>query len=152
MVLTARRLLVLTVLTASGAVASATAASVYAAGEPSRQKLWRGARSLNDSMLLASAADTSLPVARRLHSLQQLAAGSCFSVREMLFGTSDERRSAVEHSLALLRPVMPDAPPVESLLRQRAVAVHGVSAADRALRWLLPTTIEERVDFCREFF
>lgn len=149
MVLTARRLLVLTVLTASGAVASATAASVYAAGEPLRRG---AARALSDAALYAVVADSTQPATRRLAHLQQLSAGACFSVREMLFGESPERKAAVMRARALLPHASAEAPQLiaagDALVRE---APH-LSTADRALRVFLPAALERRVDHCRATF
>ncbi len=168
MSMTAHRLLVLTLLTVSGAVVSATAASVYAAGDPAR-RLPPGTRvsgrigPLSPPLtpaLLAEAANSTRPSATRMMLLDALATGACFSTREMLFGASKDRYAALDRALDVM-PGLPNALALRRALHQRLDAFTDgpmvkapVSAPKDAsgvamLRWLLPRAIEARVDYCR---
>ncbi len=162
--MTTSRLLILSLLTVSGAVVSATAASVYAAGEAAR-RLPPGTRVAGRIVpltpaLLVEAADTTKPAAARVRLLDAIANGACFSTREMLFGASPSRHAAVDRALDAM-PGIPDAPAHRRQLHQRLdvftagpptldTAIDASGDADVALlRWLLPHTIEARVDYCR---
>ena len=164
MSMTAQRLLILSLLTVSGAVVSATAASVYAAGDPAR-RLPPGARVSGridrlGPALLAAAADTTRSPVARVQLLDALANGACFSTREMLFGASAARYAALDRALDAM-PSSPNGPALRRLLQQRLDAFTDgptvttpVTASNDAsgvsmLRWLLPHTIEARVDYCR---
>jgi len=162
--MTASRLLILSLLTVSGAVVSATAASVYAAGDPAR-RLPPGARVTGrieplTPALLAEAADTTRPPAVRARLLDAIVDGACFSTREMLFGASSARHTALDRAVDAM-PGMPNASARRRQLHQRLDAFTagptlphpGALSADASgvamLRWLLPHTIEARVDYCR---
>jgi hypothetical protein len=162
--MTTSRLLILSLLTVSGAVVSATAASVYAAGDTAR-RLSPGDRIAGrvdplSPAVLAEAADTSQPLASRVRLLESIADGACVSTREMLFGASTARHAALDRALDAM-PGMPNAPAVRRRLHQRLdafsagalwpAAVTDATAANSVsmLRWLLPQTIEARVDYCR---
>ena len=162
--MTANRLLVLCLLTVSGAVVSATAASVYAAGDPAR-RLQPGDRVAEHidpltPALLAEAADTTRPPAARAHLLDAITDGACFSTREMLFGASPARHAALDRALDAMSG-LPNAPALRRQLHQRLGAFssgparpnHRAASTEASgvamLRWLLPRTIEARVDYCR---
>ena len=162
--MTASRLLILSLLTVSGAVVSATAASVYAAGDAAR-RLPPGARVTGridplTPALLSEAADTTRPPAVRARLLDAIANGACFSTREMLFGASSARHAALDRALDAM-PGMPNASALRRQQHQRldafsdgpSVSDHGAASSDASgvamLRWLLPGTIEARVDYCR---
>ncbi len=159
--MTTSRLLMLSLLTVSGVVVSATAASVYAAGDAAR-RLPPGARVAGridplTPALLVEAADTTRPAATRVKLLDAITDGACFSTREMLFGASANRHAALDRAIDAM-PGIPDAPTLRQQLHQRLdVFTNGPlppsaasSVADDAmLRWLLPRTIEARVDYCR---
>jgi len=164
MSMTAQRLLILSLLTVSGAVVSATAASVYAAGDPAR-RLPPGDRVSGridrvTPALLAAAADTTRASVARVHLLDAMADGACFSTREMLFGASEARYAALDRALDAM-PGMPNGAALRRQLHQRLDAfTHGptvkapVSRSNddsgvTMVRWLLPRTIEARVDYCR---
>lgn len=162
--MTTGRLLILSLLTVSGALVSATAASVYAAGDAAR-RLPPGAPVAGridpvTPALLIEAADTTRSLARRVQLLDVIITGACFSTREMLFGASAKRHADLDRAMDVLRDI-PDAPTLRRQLHQRldaftdgplplgaASSVNGASGVD-LLDWLLPRTIEERVDYCR---
>lgn len=162
--MTTSRLLILSLLTVSGAVVSATAASVYAAGDTAR-RLPPGDRVAGrvdplTPAVLAVAADSSQPLASRVRLLEAIADGACISTREMLFGASMTRHVAVDRALDAMSGIS-NAPDLRRRLHRRLDAFsNGVpkSAASTGatdatsvsmLRWLLPRTIEARVDYCR---
>jgi hypothetical protein len=162
--MTTNRLLILCLLTVSGAVVSATAASVYAAGDPARRLLPgdRVAAHIDPltPALLAEAADTTRPPAARAQLLDAITNGACFSTREMLFGASPARHAALDRVLDAM-PGMPNAPALRRQRHQRLDAFsdgvvmtdQGATSTDASgvamLRWLLPRTVEARVDYCR---
>lgn len=162
--MTPSRLLILSLLTVSGAVVSATAASVYAAGDTAR-RLPPGARVAGrveplSPAVLSEVADTTRPLASRLRLLEGIADGACVSTREMLFGASAARHAALDRAIDAM-PGVPSAPDLRRQLHQRLDAfsdgparpstVPGATDASGVaiLRWLLPRTIEARVDYCR---
>jgi hypothetical protein len=164
MSMTANRLLTLSLLVVSGAVVSATAASVYAAGDPAR-RLPPSARVAErvDRLTparLAKAADTTRAPVARVRLLDAMANGVCFSTREMLFGASEARHAALDRALDAMRD-MPNGAVLRRQLHQRLDGfTHGptvtapASASNDAsgvtmVRWLLPRAIEARVDYCR---
>lgn len=163
--MTASRLLILSLLTVSGAVVSATAASVYAAGDTAR-RLSPGDRVAGrvdplPPAMLVEVADTSQPVASRLRLLEAIADGACVNTREMLFGASTARHAALDLAIDRALEAMPGAPDLRRRLHQRLdafsdgtpwpAAATGTTAVGSVsmLRWLLPRTIEARVDYCR---
>jgi hypothetical protein len=174
--MTANRLLILSLLVVSGAVVSATAASVFAAGDAAR-RLPPGSRVSGriDPLTparLAEAADPTRPPANRVQLLDAITTGACFSTREMIFGASRTRHAALDRALDAMTG-MPNAPALRQQLHQRLDAFTDgpslsaplsaplsepvsapVSASPDAsgvamLRWLLPRIIEARVDYCR---
>jgi len=159
--MTTSRLLILSLLSVSGAVVSATAASVYAAGDSAR-RLPPGAPVAGridplTPALLLSAADSALPAAARVQLLDAIAAGACFSTREMLFGASAKRHAALDRAIGAM-PGTPEIPTLRRRLHQRLDAFTagppvpngtGVVSGVARLRWLLPSAIEARVDYCR---
>ena len=162
--MTANRLLILSLLMVSGAVVSATAASVFAAGDAAR-RLPPGSRVSGriDPLTparLAEAADPAQPPANRVQLLDAITVGACFSTREMIFGASRTRHAALDRALDAMTG-MPKAPAMRQQLHRRLDAFtdgptvsEPVSASLDAsgvamLRWLLPRIIEARVDYCR---
>lgn len=154
----------LSLLTVSGAVVSATAANVYAAGDAAR-RLPPGARVMGridplTPALLVEAADTTQSAAARVKLLDALANGACLSVREMLFGATANRHAALDRVINVMSAI-PDAPALRQQFHQRLdafsagpprsnVTSRAVGVSDVALlRWLLPGTIEARIDYCR---
>ncbi|WP_373061574.1 hypothetical protein [Gemmatimonas sp.] len=161
--MTTSRLLILSLLTVSGAVVSATAASVYAAGEPAR-RLPHGARMAGridrlTPAVLASAADPTQRTDARAQLLDAITDGACFSTREMLFGASADRHAALDRAINAM-PGIPEAPTLRQQLHQRldaftagaprlhAATVTAGQSEVAMLRWLLPHTIEARVEYC----
>lgn len=162
--MTTSRLLILSLLTVSGAVVSATAASVYAAGDAAR-RLPPGERVAGridplTPAVLAAAADPTQSAAARVQLLDAITDGACFSTREMLFGASANRHAALDRAIDAM-PGIPEAPTLRRQLHQRldaftagtprrhaASVTAGVSEV-AMLRWLLPHTIEARVEYCR---
>ncbi|WP_310569894.1 hypothetical protein [Gemmatimonas sp.] len=162
--MTTSRLLILSLLTVSGAVVSATAASVYAASDTARQ-IPPGARVAGrvdplSPAVLAEVADTTRPLASRVRLLEAIADGACVSTREMLFGASTTRHAALDRAIDAMAG-MPGAPEVRRRMHRRLDAFSdgptGLAAATGAtagasvpmLRWLLPRSIEARVGYCR---
>lgn len=113
--------------------------------------------------LLALAADTAQLRSRRAITLERLTAGVCFNTREMLFGASQTRHETLDRAIASMHDIPRVAELRTALHREldgfssgphlppgRAPAPTALSgAAETALRWLLPRTIEDRVDYCR---
>ncbi len=162
--MTPSRLLILSLLTVSGAVVSATAASVYAAGDTAR-RIPPGARVAGrveplSPAVLAEVADTTQPFASRVRLLEAIADGACVSTREVLFGASPSRHAALDRAIDAMAGLR-GAPDLRRRMHQRldafsdgptwlATAPGAVPGASvPMLRWLLPHTIEARVDYCR---
>ena len=160
--MTTNRLLILSLLSVSGAVVSATAASVYAAGDAARRlppgELVAGRIDPLTPAMLAAAADTAQPTAARVLLLDAITDGACFSTREMLFGAAAKRHAALDRAISAMPGIL-DAPTLRRRLHERldaftagpprttATASGGAEVA--VLRWLLPRLIEARVDYCR---
>lgn len=92
--MTTSRLASLTVLAVVGAVCAGTAATVYVAASPSRDR--RAGATAGATPTGADPADAAL---RRLppdRAADRLADGACLHLREMLFGVSPERWRALE--------------------------------------------------------
>ncbi|QJR34393.1 hypothetical protein [Gemmatimonas groenlandica] len=162
--MTTSRVLILSLLAVSGAVVSSTAASVYAAGDTAR-RLPPTARVAGrvdplSPAVLAEAADTTRSFTSRVRLLEAIADGACVRTREMLFGASTTRHAALDRAIDAMTGV-PNVPDLRRRMHQRLDAFSDgptwLAAATRAtpgssvpmLRWLLPHTIEARVDYCR---
>lgn len=162
--MTTSRLLILTLLTVSGAVVSATAASVYAAGDTARRippdARLAGRVDPLPPAVLAELADTTRPRASRVRLLEAIADGACVSTREMLFGASPTRHAALDRAIDSMAG-LPGAPDLRRRMHLRLdafsdgptwlAATTGVTSGSSVpiLRWLLPHSIEARVDYCR---
>ena len=162
--MTARRLLILSLLAVSGAAVSATAASVYAAGNPARRRPpgthVAGRTDPLTPALLVEAADSTQSNSDRAHLLDVIMRGACFSTREMLFGASFRRHAALDRAIDAMTG-MPESAALRRQSHQQldrftagaAIPTTASSAMDASdidmLRWLLPRVIEARVDYCR---
>ena len=125
--------------------------------------LARAAADPSSPELLAMAADTAQLRSRRVLTLERLTAGVCFNTREMLFGAAHARHETLDRAIAAMHdiPRLPELRPAlhreldefsagPSRLPARTYGpAEWTSAAETALRWLLPRTIEDRVDYCR---
>jgi len=107
----------------------------------------------DDRSLLQLAGDHAAFPASRLSALDQVVLGSCVSTRDMLFGSSAARHAAIDR----LGHAMRDVPRVAELrpLYHRALDAFDhatpapTSGSDQLLRFLVPSSVGARVDFCR---
>ena len=126
-------------------------------------RLARAAADPSSPELLAMAGDTAQLRSRRVLTLERLTAGACFNTREMLFGAARARHETLDRAIAAMHDI-PRLQELRTALHRELdqfssgpsrlpAPTHGpaewTSAAETALRWLLPRTIEDRVDYCR---